>query len=675
MSAIDPVFVLPAAASPAGRPPKAVPPVSAWLRDLHRELRRGRHVVLHGAVEDRVRFGNDYLDLRSALHRFLPLAGISLVVCYDPVDGLTFADEESALRFHDLRRGAASTAGAVGAEPHDAAGATGISAPQSERAQRLSQAQAQAAQMQAPSRPPRLVRPEEALPAIRSVLGLGGVRAAAVIDLLDLVLDPSLHSREERAVYAQLRLLMREAAAHPMEAQSAQHAGRNPVILVVGDLRRVPSWLYDHENPLVATVSVERPSTPERRDYFLRNANGFHGGPSAERAAMAASAEAFANLTEGMTAWELDAVQRSSHVYGVPGTEAHKLVHLHRYGPRRDPWTTLDLDPSRARAALNRRVIGQPVAIEGVLNALIAARVGLDYGGASAPSTRPRGTFMFLGATGVGKTELGKALAELIFDDEGAMARFDMSEYGSEHEAARLVGSPPGYVGHDQGGTLTNAVLENPFRVLLFDEIDKAHPRVLDRFLQVLDDGRLTDGSGRTAHFGQSLIVFTSNEGSDGLHRLLQGEGVEGHDHALPHYADVRRHYLAAVRHRLTVELGRPELFGRLGNGILVFDILRPEVMGEITAKFLGQLGASAQSDHQVTVRFDVEGISIAVAAAIRRDGSIASGGRQIRTEVDHLVRQPLAGWWCQHWPTPGTTVIVRCPQGDGPIQISAETA
>ena len=153
-------------------------------------------------------------------------------------------------------------------------------------------------------------------------------------------------------------------------------------------------------------------------------------------------------------------------------------------------------------------LVGQQAAVQAVCDAVRRARAGI-----SDPD-RPTGSFLFLGPTGVGKTELAKALAEFLFDDERALTRIDMSEYGEKHAVARLVGAPPGYVGYDEGGQLTEAVRRRPYTVVLFDEVEKAHPDVFDVLLQVLDDGRLTDGQGRTVDFRNTILVLTSNLGS-----------------------------------------------------------------------------------------------------------------------------------------------------------------
>jgi ATP-dependent Clp protease ATP-binding subunit ClpB len=211
-------------------------------------------------------------------------------------------------------------------------------------------------------------------------------------------------------------------------------------------------------------------------------------------------------------------------------------------------------------AVLGHRVVGQEKAVEAISDAVRRARAGLR------DPARPIGSFMFLGPTGVGKTELTKALAEFMFDNDQAITRMDMSEYMEKHSVARLIGAPPGYVGYDEGGALTEAIRRRPYQVVLFDEIEKAHPDVFNVLLQVLDDGRLTDGQGRTVDFRNTLIIMTSNIGAQHLLNLAEGDNVNAARVGV--MAEVNAHF-------------RPEFLNRLDE-ILLFERLKPEHMGAI---------------------------------------------------------------------------------------------
>jgi ATP-dependent Clp protease ATP-binding subunit ClpB len=222
----------------------------------------------------------------------------------------------------------------------------------------------------------------------------------------------------------------------------------------------------------------------------------------------------------------------------------------------------------RMEDELAKRVVGQAEAVHAVSTAVRRARAGLQ------DPNRPIGSFMFLGPTGVGKTELTKALAAYLFDDDHAMVRIDMSEYMEKHAVSRLIGAPPGYVGYEEGGALTEAVRRRPYQVVLFDEIEKAHPDVFNVLLQVLDDGRLTDGQGRTVDFKNTLIIMTSNLGSDYLAAQKEGDEVEA----------VRGEVMAVVRSHF-----RPEFLNRLDE-IVLFHRLKRSEMGAIVTIQLKRL-------------------------------------------------------------------------------------
>lgn len=265
---------------------------------------------------------------------------------------------------------------------------------------------------------------------------------------------------------------------------------------------------------------------------------------------------------------------------------------------------------------LGRRVVGQEDAIRAVAEAVRRARAGLQ------DPHRPIGSFMFLGPTGVGKTELTKALAEFLFDDETAMVRLDMSEYMEKHSVARMIGAPPGYVGYDEGGALTEAVRRRPYQVVLFDEIEKAHPDVFNVLLQVLDDGRLTDGQGRTVDFRNTLIVMTSNLGSE----VLGAQPLEGET------ALVREAVMEVVRAAF-----RPEFLNRLDE-ILLFHRLTRRHMSAIVAIQVEHL-RKMLVDRDITLNLD----SAATEWLAEAGYDPVYGARPLKRVIQRELQNPLA--------------------------------
>ncbi len=266
--------------------------------------------------------------------------------------------------------------------------------------------------------------------------------------------------------------------------------------------------------------------------------------------------------------------------------------------------------------ALGKRVVGQKEAVIAVSTAVRRARAGLQ------DPNRPIGSFMFLGPTGVGKTELTKALAAFLFDDDTALVRIDMSEYMEKHSVARLIGAPPGYVGYEEGGALTEAVRRRPYQVVLFDEIEKAHPDVFNVLLQVLDDGRLTDGQGRTVDFKNTLIILTSNIGSQYLVEQKEGEDTDA----------VRDEVMAEVRSHF-----RPEFLNRLDE-IILFHRLQRSDMARIVDIQMGRL-QKLVADRKITIELD----DTARTWLANRGYDPAYGARPLKRVIQKHVQDPLA--------------------------------
>ena len=270
---------------------------------------------------------------------------------------------------------------------------------------------------------------------------------------------------------------------------------------------------------------------------------------------------------------------------------------------------------SKLEDELAHRVVGQREAVEAVANAVRRSRAGLQ------DPNRPIGSFIFLGPTGVGKTETARALAEFLFDDETAMVRIDMSEYMEKHAVARLIGAPPGYVGYEEGGQLTEAVRRRPYQVVLFDEIEKAHPDVFNILLQILDDGRLTDSQGRTVDFRNVVIIMTSNVGSA---FILEHAGTD--------WALVETQVTAALRQHF-----KPEFLNRVDD-IIVFRPLGREQIARIVDLQLARLRALL-ADRKLTLE-----MSDAAIAKLAEEGyDPAFGARPLKRAVQRLLQNPLA--------------------------------
>ena len=291
---------------------------------------------------------------------------------------------------------------------------------------------------------------------------------------------------------------------------------------------------------------------------------------------------------------------------------------------------------------LGRRVIGQEQAVRAVSTAVRRARAGLQDPG------RPLGSFLFLGPTGVGKTELTKALAEFLFDDPSAMVRIDMSEFMEKHAVARLIGAPPGYVGYEEGGVLTEAVRRRPYQVVLFDEVEKAHGDVFNVLLQVLDDGRLTDGQGRTVDFSNTIIVLTSNLGSQVIATLPDDASVESVE---PQVMEVVRSHF------------RPEFLNRLDD-IILFHRLGQTHMAPIVDIQTGRVG-KLLADRKVTL--DVTDAARAWLGRVGYDP--VYGARPLRRAVQRYVQDPLAEMILRGEVRDGATV--RVDEGDGRLVLS----
>ena len=442
--------------------------------------------------------------------------------------------------------------------------------------------------------------------------------------------------------------LLMQSAMSAATVRTPMGKRQNLLILLVSKLNDLPAWFY-LGNPLCKTIRIEAPDREERKRLISGRAWPTFFDSTVYRTDMpfyeqhpeelARLREKFVGLTEGLTITELDAMRRLSKREQTPIRDLCTIVDLYKYGIKENPWQNLSMESLRtAKQDFEKRIKGQDAALERTLDVVKRAVTGMN-GLSSSSTAKPKGVLFYAGPTGVGKTETAKALAEKLFGDESACIRFDMSEYGQPHSDQKLMGAPPGYVGYEAGGQLTNAIQKNPFSIVLFDEIEKAHSSILDKFLQILEDGRLTDGQGNTVYFSETIIIFTSNLGmyvKDELGRRYQNVTMD------MDYAEVEKRLRQAVEDHFKLELGRPEILNRIGENIVVFDFIRQEA---------GQAILKAQVDKIIRRLAEQKGIRVAItdeayaelsAAAL---ADLSNGGRGVGNQVEALLINPLSRW------------------------------
>ena len=421
---------------------------------------------------------------------------------------------------------------------------------------------------------------------------------------------------------------------------------KNIVVMIVNKVNDIPAWFY-LDNPNVKTITIGTPSKEEREalikgenfasffaaDIYDEDITYYNEHPDE----LDKVQDKFVGLTEGFSFTEINGLRRLCKNEKTHIRNMSSVVDLYRYGIKENPWDTLD--PNEIKTALDdfrQRVKGQDFALVKTLDVVKRAVTGMA-GLQSSSHAKPKGILFFAGPTGTGKTETAKTLAEKLFGDESCCIRFDMSEYSQSHSDQKLLGAPPGYVGYEAGGQLTNAIKENPFSILLFDEIEKAHPSIFDKFLQILEDGRMTDGQGNTVYFSECIIIFTSNLGIFTRNAIGEREPNVTIDMK---YEEVQKRVRQAIEDYFKLELGRPEILNRIGENIVVFDFIRPEVAKEILKAQVNKIIKNLMTEKRIDLSLSDVAMGKLETRAL---GNLANGGRGIGNIVESLLINPFS--------------------------------
>lgn len=458
-------------------------------------------------------------------------------------------------------------------------------------------------------------------------------------------------------LYSLFQLSLSAKAVYVPEADRSLY---NLIIFLLDKENDFPAW-YTLENPRVRSIPVAKPDHEMRRlmaDVLLPQLEGWKALSPEKQTEVRNS---FVDLTGGMYAREMLTIMQLALAEALPAPEIGEAVRRYQVGVQDNPWAKIDRQKLlKAESILAQRVIGQEEAVR--MTAAILRRCFYNLSGAqfSRYSNRPKGVLFFAGPTGVGKTELAKTITEFIFGSEHNYIRFDMSEFSQEHADQRLVGAPPGYVGYEVGGELTNAIRQRPFSVVLFDEIEKAHPKILDIFLQILDDGRLTSGRGETAYFSESLIIFTSNLG---IYEITPtGEKTQRVTPDMS-YSEIREKLIDAIQDHFKYRLGRPEILNRIGENIVVFDFLRPEHARGVLNKMLRNLRLKLEDEHKIQLSIDLY-VENKLYEEICSD--LSMGGRGIGNKLEKIFINPLSTLLFELSPSAGDKVYVKDIIQDG---------
>jgi len=447
-----------------------------------------------------------------------------------------------------------------------------------------------------------------------------------------LVVQAEGLSRNEHEAFT--KALVASHKARPKPSGEHQTPFYNTVVWIADKEGDLPDWMLV-ENPKIRSIPIAKPDHNVRKIFapeLLRTLSGYDSLSEGDKSK---SVDALIDQTEGFLLLDLISVIELARAENIQASEISDAIRRYKVGVTEDPWKNIDKQKIKnGQQFIGQRVKGQQHAVTHSLDIVKRAITGV---GSNGRSGRPRGVVFLAGPTGVGKTELAKTITNLLFGDDNAYIRFDMSEFSAEHSDQRLIGSPPGYVGYDVGGELTNSIREKPFSVVLFDEIEKAHPRILDKFLQILDDGVLTSGRGEKVYFSEAFIVFTSNLG---IYKELNDGTRVANVTADNSFEEVESSVKDEINNYFKLVLNRPEILNRIGENIIVFDFIRTDIAKEIFNSMMVSILNGLLEGLKIDVQFSPDARDKLEGLCLK---DLSNGGRGIRNMIEAYFINPLS--------------------------------
>jgi energy-coupling factor transporter ATP-binding protein EcfA2 len=574
---------------------------SKWLRDLIRFLPLKSQFVLSGNVRDLQiedqSHGAIVRTLSSYLNTELLSYGYTHVLSYDFINGFKVVDWLSASSSDES---AETVMKQLGLQPVNGCAPSGI-----DLFERV----------------------------LEQLIAWNGEPLALIVDFASrLIIHPNDLSDNEHRLFTRAFIRSQEARVRAHGTPSKPFL--NTVLWIVEKEGDMPDW-FTLNNSKIRHIPIPNPDRQRRRVLAASLIQSLDGAKESSLQLKDDAVESFVDNTEGLLLTDLMLIAQLCREEKLGYAKIGEAVRRYKVGVSEDPWQKLDRKKIRdGQNFIMERVKGQDHAVDHMLDMIKRAVTGV---GAPRRGGRPRGVAFLAGPTGVGKTELAKSITSLLFGDESAYIRFDMSEFSAEHSDQRLIGAPPGYVGYDMGGELTNAIREKPFSVVLFDEIEKAHPRILDKFLQILDDGVLTSGRGERVYFTEAFIVFTSNLG-------LYQTDITGERKATVSSEDsfetIQKRIREEIEKHFKLTLNRPEILNRIGDNVIVFDFIREDIAEQIFKSMVDHVLSDLKGSQGIDISIDPVALQTLRELCLE---DLSNGGRGIRNKIETHLVNPLS--------------------------------